>query len=576
MWRRLVRAYPSSARVCRAAAASSARRSANLSTCRRATLSRFRSATSATTRSHRSCGAPPPRPRARRFREPRTRVYRGLRAAPGRELDTRSQISGRVSDDLLTFVKIQGKARRHVTAAWVVLPARWPPPPGRWRRRGALGAPPGRGRRRGGPGGSASRRRPGRIPHPGLGRAERRHNHRASRSGRSHQRGQAREVLVRGRTRTRAACHGRPRQRIRGARRVLRADTGRMRYLDLGTAKEISKIGLGTWQFGSREWGYGERYDSQEAQAIVSRALELGVTLFDTAEIYGFGRSERILGQALGEDRERVFLATKIFPVLPVAPVVEQRAVASAGRLGARRLDLYQVHQPNPLIRDGTIMRGMRALQRVGLVGEVGVSNYSLQRWRAAEDALGGPVLSNQVPYSLVARGPEQDLLPYASSHDRVVLAYSPLAQGLLSGRYNPGNRPANRVRASNPLFLPENLERAAELLATLREVADAHGATPAQIALAWVIHHPAVVAIPGASSVGQLESNVAAADIDLTEDEYQALHAAAARFRPVTGPAVLPHLLRSRIARLGWPGDRYRRRRRAHPDQLRHHHRGR
>src|SRR5499425_1842208 len=257
-----------------------------------------------------------------------------------------------------------------------------------------------------------------------------------------------------------------------------------MRYLDLGTAKKISKIGLGTWQFGSREWGYGERYAAQEAQAIVSRALELGVTLFDTAEIYGFGRSERILGRALGENLESVFLATKILPVLPVAPVVEQRAVASADRLGARRLDLYQVHQPNPVVRDGTIMRGMRALQHVGLVGEVGVSNYSLQRWRAAEDALGSRVLSNQVPYSLVARSPERDLLLYAAERGRIVLAYSPLAQGLLSGRYDQDNRPANRVRAGNPLFLPDNLGRAAELIAALHEVAEAHSATPAQIAL--------------------------------------------------------------------------------------------
>src|SRR5215469_1714358 len=218
-----------------------------------------------------------------------------------------------------------------------------------------------------------------------------------------------------------------------------------MRYLDIGTTRKVSKIGLGTWQFGSREWGYGPQYADQVAHAIVRRALELGVTLFDTAEIYGFGRSERILGQALGEDRERVFLATKILPVLPVAPVVEQRAVASADRLGARSLDLYQVHQPNPLIRDGTIMRGMRALQRVGLVGEVGVSNYSLGRWRAAEDALGSRVLSNQVRYNLVDRSPERELVPYAMSNGRLVIAYSPLAQGLLSGRYQRDSRPANR-----------------------------------------------------------------------------------------------------------------------------------
>jgi len=325
-----------------------------------------------------------------------------------------------------------------------------------------------------------------------------------------------------------------------------------MRYLNAGTdpkAVRISRIGLGAWQFGSREWGYGQAYAAEEARAIVRRAIELGVTLFDTAEIYGFGRSERILGEAIGEDRESVFLATKLFPLLPVAPVVEQRAVASANRLGVRRLDLYQVHQPNPLVRDGTIMRGMRALQRVGLVGEVGVSNYSLDRWRAAEQALGSRVLSNQVRYNLIDRSPERDLLPFAESTGHLVIAYSPLAQGLLSGKYDRDHRPANRLRAGSPLFLPENLDRIGDLIATLREVADAHSATPAQVALAWVIHRPGVVAIPGASSVEQLESNVAADGVDLTEDEYQALGAAAAQFRPVTGPAVVPRLVRARFS---------------------------
>ena len=321
-----------------------------------------------------------------------------------------------------------------------------------------------------------------------------------------------------------------------------------MRYLSIGTDSRLSKIGLGTWQFGSREWGYGESYAGQEARAIVRRALELGVNLFDTAELYGFGRSERILGEALGEDRQSAFIATKVLPVLPVAPVVQQRAVASAYRLGVRKLDLYQVHQPNPVVRDGTIMRGMRALQRIGLVGEVGVSNYPLDRWRTAERALGTRVLSNQVSYSLVDRAPERDLLPFAESTGHVVIAYSPLAQGLLSGRYDRASRPANRLRAGSPMFLPENLERAGDLIAALREVGDKHGATPAQIALAWVIRRPAVVAIPGASSVEQLESNVAAADIQLADDEYQALSAASDRFRPITGAQAIPRLVRTRF----------------------------
>lgn len=326
--------------------------------------------------------------------------------------------------------------------------------------------------------------------------------------------------------------------------------TRSMRYLNVDTAPRISKIGLGTWQFGSREWGYGTEYAERESRAIVRRAIELGVTLFDTAEIYGLGRSERILGEAIAGHRDSVFLATKLFPVAPFPPVVQQRAVASAARLGVSRLDLYQVHQPNPLVRDRLIMRGMETLRRIGLVAEVGVSNYSLHRWRAAEDALGSRVLSNQVSYSLVSASPADTLVPYAEDAGRVVIAYSPLGQGLLSGRYGKSSPPANRVRAFNPLFLPANLDRAQPLLDVLREVADAHDATPSQIALAWVIRSPAVTAIPGASSLGQLESNVAAADIELADDEWRALRDASAQFRPLTGPAALPRLLRAQVGK--------------------------
>ena len=131
-----------------------------------------------------------------------------------------------------------------------------------------------------------------------------------------------------------------------------------------------------------------------------------------------------------------------------------------------------------------------------------------------------------------------------------MVIAYSPLAQGLLSGRYTPNSRPANRLRAASTLFLPENLERAGELISALRDVADTHAITPAQAALAWAIRSPAVVAIPGASSVEQLERNAAAADVDLTDDEYRALSAASDRFRPVSGPAALRGMVRARLRR--------------------------
>jgi aryl-alcohol dehydrogenase-like predicted oxidoreductase len=301
-----------------------------------------------------------------------------------------------------------------------------------------------------------------------------------------------------------------------------------VRYLALDLPKRVSRIGLGTWQFGTREWGYDRRYATVEAARIVRRALELGVTVFDTAEIYGLGRSERILGAALAGRSEDIFLATKLFPLLPLAPVVEQRGVASAHRLGVRRLDLYQVHQPNPLVRDRTTMRGMRTLQDVGLVGEVGVSNYTLARWQQADAALGRPVLSNQVRYNLVDRRPERELIPFAEHHDRVVIAYSPLAQGFLSGRYTATNRPRNRVRRHSRLFRADSLDRARPLLATLEEIARGHEATPAQVALAWTIRHPNVIAIPGASSVAQLEANADAADLELTLAEIEALEQAA------------------------------------------------
>jgi len=323
-----------------------------------------------------------------------------------------------------------------------------------------------------------------------------------------------------------------------------------VRYLEVDGLGRVSKIGLGTWQFGSREWGYGEAYAAATAGGIVRRALELGVTLFDTAEIYGFGRSERILGEALGEERGEVVVASKIFPLAPFPPVVRQRFEGSARRLGVDRIPLYQVHQPNPLVRDRVTMVGMRRLLDEGRIGAAGVSNYSLARWRAADDALGRPVLANQVQFSLATARPLGDLVPFAERENRLVIAYSPLAQGLLGGRYGADHRPGG-VRAVNPLFGTANLERAEPLLAVLREIADAHDASPAQIALAWLVALPRVVVIPGASGVEQVESNAAAAEIDLAGDEQATLTAAARAFAPVSTARTVADGVRERFD--GW-----------------------
>jgi aryl-alcohol dehydrogenase-like predicted oxidoreductase len=306
-----------------------------------------------------------------------------------------------------------------------------------------------------------------------------------------------------------------------------------MKYLDVDKIGRISRIGLGTWQFGSREWGYGDRYASGTARDIVQRALALGVTLFDTAEIYGKGRSESILGEALGDRRADVVVASKFFPSAPFPPVVKRHERASARRLQLERIPLYQIHQPHSVVPDSVIMPGMRSLLDSGYIGAAGVSNYSLARWQKADAALGCPVISNQVQFSLAHPGALDDLVPFADRENRIVIAYSPLAQGLLSGGYGPGNRPGG-IRALNTLFDIENLRRAEPLLQTLRDLARETDAKPTQVALAWLIALPGVVAIPGASNIEQLESNVAAVDIELSAESRNALTDAARAFRPV------------------------------------------
>ena len=159
-----------------------------------------------------------------------------------------------------------------------------------------------------------------------------------------------------------------------------------MQYVEVAGVR-VSKIGLGCWQFGSREWGYGRDYAHDEALRITNKALDLVINLIDTAEIYGFGQSERIVGRAITGRRDEAFVATKIWPLMPVAPLVVDRGRRSARRLKVDTIDLYQVHQANPFVPDGTTMNGMRQLQRDGVIRQVGVSNYSLDRSKRAKGA---------------------------------------------------------------------------------------------------------------------------------------------------------------------------------------------
>jgi aryl-alcohol dehydrogenase-like predicted oxidoreductase len=305
-----------------------------------------------------------------------------------------------------------------------------------------------------------------------------------------------------------------------------------VRYVEFAGWK-LSKVGLGTAQFANPLWGYGADHRPHD---LVRRALALGINHFDTSDYYGAGHSERILGTAL-RDVEGVLVATKLFNVAPSARLVTARARASIERLGGP-LPLCYLSWANPFVSDRPLMAGMRRLRAKGLVAEVGVSGYDLARWQAAERHLGAPVLVNEVEYNLLRRDAEEALLPWAAAEGRLIVAAQPLAAGFLSGAYHQGKRVSGPLRTSNRLFSASYLGRTTELAETLKAVAKEYDATAAQVALAYVLHQPNVVAIPGAATAGQLAENAAAVDLELTEDERRALAEAASRCPASRAPA--------------------------------------
>jgi aryl-alcohol dehydrogenase-like predicted oxidoreductase len=300
-----------------------------------------------------------------------------------------------------------------------------------------------------------------------------------------------------------------------------------VKYVEVGGAR-VSAIGLGTWQFASREWNYGADYARTTAPALVRRALELGITLIDTAEQYGAGGSERIVGWALRDAPRDAFVATKFTPVLPLPSVIVDHAERSRARLDIAAIDLYQLHWPNPLIPVGRQAEGLRRVLDLGIARHVGVSNHTLKRWRALERALGRPVLANQVEFNLARPRALTRLVPYAVDHDRLVIAYTPLGQGSLAADRKPRRNVARLIRRA---FGAPSWKRVAPLRAAVAEVAAAHGATNGQVALAWLIGQPNVVAIPGARTIAQLEENVRAAELELTPAELERLSAISAEF---------------------------------------------
>jgi aryl-alcohol dehydrogenase-like predicted oxidoreductase len=300
-----------------------------------------------------------------------------------------------------------------------------------------------------------------------------------------------------------------------------------------GSDVVVPPMGVGTWAWGDRStWGMGG-YDADLTETSIREAFEAsvdaGVTLFDTAEVYGKGESERIIGRLLAQDSGRaksVVLATKFMPFpwkLDVGRSLMSSLRASLERLGREAVDLYQIHGPISFRSHAAIADALAAAHQAGLVRAVGVSNYSAKETRAIEAALrsrGLRLASNQIEFSLLRRAPETSgLLATCAELGVVPLAYSPIGQGRLSGKYSAANPPkGNRTFSAHPMAVVDLT------VAELRRVGDKHGGkTPSQVALNWIISKGAVP-IPGAKNAKQAEENAGALGWSIDDDDQSAL----------------------------------------------------
>ncbi|WP_414576393.1 aldo/keto reductase [Anabaena sp. CCY 9402-a] len=296
----------------------------------------------------------------------------------------------------------------------------------------------------------------------------------------------------------------------------------------LGTSDVyITPILMGTWQAGKKMWVGIEDADSIKT---IRSAFEAGITTIDTAEVYGEGHSEQIVAEALSDVRDQVEYATKVFANHLQYDQVIEACDRSLKNLKTDYIDLYQIHWPSGSFNSQIVpiektMNALNDLKAQGKIRAIGVSNFS--RSQLAEAAQYGRIDSLQPPYSLFWRQVEQDAMPYCVEHNISILAYSPLAQGLLTGKFAPGQQfdPADN-RAKNKLFQGENFERAQQALEKLRPIAERHNCTLAQLALAWLIAQPQTNAIAGARYPEQAKDNALAADVKLSADEIAQIDA--------------------------------------------------
>jgi aryl-alcohol dehydrogenase-like predicted oxidoreductase len=290
----------------------------------------------------------------------------------------------------------------------------------------------------------------------------------------------------------------------------------------------VTALGIGTWAWGDKLfWNYGNDYGASQVQAAFEATLEAGISFFDTAEVYGLGESESLLGRFMKQLGRPAQIATKYFPVpwRLTAQSVSEALTASLNRLQVERVELYQVHQPfGFFMSQETLMNALADEVQRGRIAAVGVSNYSADQMREAHGYLaarGVPLAVNQVQYSLLQRKIERNgILDTARQLGVTILAYSPLAQGLLTGKYTPEQSfHFNDARRIDPRFSKSGLEKIAPVVQLLNQIGEKYNRTPAQVALNWLIDQ-GVVPIPGAKNAQQAQQNAGALGWSLSAEE--------------------------------------------------------
>jgi aryl-alcohol dehydrogenase-like predicted oxidoreductase len=298
-----------------------------------------------------------------------------------------------------------------------------------------------------------------------------------------------------------------------------------MRYRKLGRhGPEVSALGLGCMSMGIADTYTSGVRDDDEAIALIHRALDLGITLLDTADVYG--DSERQVGKAIRGRREKVVLASKFGfvsgsgaarrPINGSPEYVREACDASLERLGVDSIDLYYLHRVDASVPIEETVGAMAELVRKGKVKHLGLSEASADSVRRAHKV--HPIAAVQSEYSLFSREPEDELFPALEALDIALVAYSPLGRGFLAGRFRRLEDLApTDWRRNNPRFQGENFAKNLALVDHLKDLAGRKNRTPAQLALAWLLNHEDVVPIPGTSSIKRLEENVAAVDVELS-----------------------------------------------------------